>query len=327
MTDPLILTHWDLDGAVAGICMANALRRLNYDPPVTYINYNKIDQIVDNLLTEFKGKEKMLLFLDFRLEPQYIRRLCVEPGFRVVVVDHHEWTEADLAEVERIRLSHALGKLLFKWDQSKSGCLQTHELTKTIGQYDPDLDFLVHCANIYDLWKEDEPEFKEHCLALNEMFFALKPEGFVAEFDKGYPGHLSPKCAEIWQKFEAEREHYMNKAMTEGAITYTFPSGRRMVGVIQPEPRFINLFTIYHPEFSYFFVVKQYDKNGEVTLSVRMRNGHTLSVQDVVEIASQHFDGVRGGGHIKAGGLTCPAGVDLGDFFETVVGTMESAGA
>jgi len=320
--NPLIISHYDLDGVVSAICMKNALRKLGHDAPVTYQSYKKDDQLVDNLITEFTGQKKTIFFLDYRLGLPYIKQLLTEPEFVVIVVDHHEWEDHEVTECRDLEKT---GRFRFRWDKSKCGAELTQEMTRAMGQYDPDLDFLVYCTRVYDLWLTDEPEFKDHSLALNEMFWELKPEGFIHQFDCGYFGHLSPICAEIWRKFDDTREEYMAKAM-EGSMQYTFPTEKKVLIIGTPEPKFTNLFTIYHPEFHYFFVVKSYNKDNTVSVSIRIREGN-MTVQDIVDLARKHVPEMIGGGHKNAGGVTIPASIEPGDFFEMIIDEMEQDGA
>lgn len=320
----IIVSHYDLDGVVSALAMRNSLRRSNVEPALTFLGYDKAAERVDNLITEFGKKTEVvnLLFLDFRLEPKLTERLLTEiPKCNLLIVDHHEWTTEDRSRINELCVTFA-DRLKFFWDDKYCGAELTQRILGSMA--DRQLDFLVFCTGVYDLWKTDLPEFREHGMFLNEMFWSLKPDGFIEEFELGYIGLPSPKCAEIWSEFEQKRSTQMSAAMENYSFVYELQNGRKILCVAAPDNTFGGLFTIYYPDYDYYVILKGIDKkSGNVTLSLRSLDV-PFSSNDIAAEVRRHVELISGGGHHAAGGLCYPPSVDLEEAFNYTVEAIET---
>lgn len=316
-----ILTHYDLDGAVSAICAKKAFPSADID----FLNYTNVEKTIEGFISSHFGEDTTLFILDFRIGLAYLDRLLSFNEFKVVVIDHHVVEEEQQVVLDRLLAEHK-GRFLYICDKSKAAALNCYEF---FGKMKPmtELAQLVYLTDTYDRWQEDRSTFKQYAVVLNEVFWKLKANKFIATFENGWEAGKDDEYARIEKEFEASRSAYMEDAMANHSFSIDLPSGRRCLFVVKPGVDYINLFTIYYPDYDYYFMYKSKDKDTKAShVSVRLRKSCPTTIQEIASEFEKADLGITGGGHLAAGGIVFPESVDIEEFFETaaeIVGKID----
>ena len=305
----IILTHYDLDGAVSAIMAKTAIP----DAAIDFLNYTSVEKTIEGVVVDNFGEDLTIFVLDFRLGLKYIERLLSFQEFRVCLIDHHVIEDVEMETMIKLR-DESGGRFFFKHDTSMAAAqLSYNYFSKYVPM--PHLAELARLTDIYDCWRQENPDFKAKAIHLNEIFWKMREWKFIDEFSGGYK--IDAECEKIIAEFEAKRERYMDKVIAEHSCAFTLDSGRSVLFLLKPEVEYINLFTVYYPQFSYYFILKNRDKETKAShVSVRLRGDCPTSIQEIAEEFVHSMPEVTGGGHKYAGGFVYPERIDIESFFE-----------
>jgi oligoribonuclease NrnB/cAMP/cGMP phosphodiesterase (DHH superfamily) len=267
----VILTHEsDLDGFVAGVLLRRLARKLfDADVRLEACNYNYWRQ------------------RDVREQAAWVTDLAFDPRIdkpNWLVIDHHV-TEA---VPKSAYLIHDIGK---------SASLLCYELCAQHGLGSPDLDRLVHLANVGDLFLEDDPDFE----LANDYANLVKIYQFwnlYTLLNGGIEKLLDHPLLEV-MRVKRRVEDPIGLAWSRENVVELSPK----VGFVEMVVGNTNLIIhqMLEQQVTKYPVLATLMRkaNGTVIASFRSRNGEALRVAEKLQ----------GGGHANASGATLPKSV------------------
>lgn len=287
-----ILTHADLDGIVAAMCVKACY-------PGKWINtvatgYLSLSKKIDQL-----NEKETLLILDLNLNEEQINAVIAKSIKTVAYFDHHETVKYVADKIKENNFKHII-------DKSRCGAKITYDFFKKVGNIKY-LEELVELTNIYDIWQENHPRFDEAML-LNDLYWYLGISKFQSEFEHGYDNNI---CKSEKNQFKKEKEIFMKESFDN----YTTIENST-VFVNDPRMQHISYYTIFKPDFKFYFILKTL-KDEFAEFAVRIRNSD-LTILDINEEMRKHFPEIGIGGHLKSGGVKLPI-EKINDFFECFV--------
>lgn len=200
----LHISHTDLDGSGAIIISRAYLE----NRVVKRVSYNSVNEVLTELC-ENPRDFKQLLITDLCLYKQdfeVLKKLSKKLQ-KIVLLDHH------IQEVDIKNYINENTEIII--DYSKSGTKLTYEYFLKKDRKISEFYQLQNYIDIYDLWKEDNPEF-EIAKDYNRLFWELTPLSFEVLFfrDPYITKPLENKLKDI----KSEIKRYFSKKKKENLI-------------------------------------------------------------------------------------------------------------
>lgn len=303
-----ILSHYDLDGIGAVINIWNSLRPddyfeyklTGYGPLEKNIKTLSRDNVTDIWITDLNFKEEHIKLLTF-----------IKNSVRVNYIDHHTYdysVEEAFTEIPNSRT---------RIDQRYCGSLNTFLFLSNLTKNKPspwnkNKEKLVELNKIidaYDRWQLKSSYFTPG-IGLNDLFWEYGFEKFFKKFRNGY--NLDEEDVELIEKKSIERKISLDDSYNNHSMK-CFET--KSLFVFNTSQSFINDFTIFYPDFTFYVLLKEFDKD-TTQFSVRVKSD-TFDLMDI--FAKLKADGLECdcGGHAKAGGITVKK-EDVDKFIENI---------
>lgn len=285
----LSISHIDLDGISCQVVLRaqfGEITRMN-------ISYGKIDEyldILDDYCARSQPEYVFVTDLSFRYEElDKLNKIASKhPNVKFIFIDHHPFEENG-GEYKHLALPNLVIILSPKASATKLTFLY---LKAKFGLLKEGLEQFVTYVNAYDIWLEDEPEFKVG-FVYNELFWNYKINHFWSRFKDEYKLRNSDKDA--YRTLVAKKDKLFNKLEKSGRVMKF--ANRILLIFIDDYQSHV---TLDYPDFLTYVVIRS---NGGVSVRLRkeaVKEGQTKNniIEHIIKL--DYID--NAGGHPGAFG-------------------------
>ena len=302
MNERFLLSHNDMDGAGCALVLET---KFQFDS-VTHSRY--ID-IIDNLkiidenitvhtksvfITDLMFKDDAFIEL-FRLAMNH-------PNVKFIYIDHHSYADKELELLNKFK---KMENSIVIHDESKCATKLCFEF---INSDDEDLYRFVRFVNAYDIYLEEQPEFRVGFL-LNNIFWSIKMNGFKFAMHKN--NFKIPKSFITLNEELIEKKNKKFKQLEEQGLIIKDEDNQVLLAFSDTYKS-----DYIHDYPGYKAYVLPYQSNNNISVRFRDFDEHATEAKEkIMQLVNSYPNTVSAGGHEFAFGITISDDAPKDDIF------------